>query len=315
MPMLKRLNSVPGVVLISIAAAMWGLDGLIRRPLAHSTSPTTIVFGEHVVLVACTLSLLVPALLALWRAGPRYVLAGIAVGAGASAIATILFTQALFHGDFITVLVLQKAQPLVAVAGAWLILGEQPRPRFAWFLVPALAGIWLIALKHPLAPHAQGLTPIVESLGAAALWGLGTVFGRFLSRRLAFEQVTTVRFAFGLVASAAALPIVGTKAFASWHDSFWIAVLALVTGLAALGLYYYGLQRTPAVLATLGELAFPVTATLVGIYVFNDTLRWTQWLGVAITVAVVSLLPARPRNEVVKLPPADARLAPATASA
>ena len=90
-------------------------------------------------------------------------------------------------------------------------------------------------------------------------------------------------------------------------------MLALVTGLAALGLYYYGLQRTPAVLATLGELAFPVTATLVGIYVFNDTLRWTQWLGVAITVAVVSLLPARPRNEVVKLPPADARLAPATA--
>jgi DME family drug/metabolite transporter len=311
----RRLNSIPGVVLISIAAAMWGLDGLIRKPLAHTTAPTTIVFGEHVVLVALTLPLLVPALLALWRAGPRYVIAGVAIGAGASAIATILFTQALFHGDFITVLVLQKAQPLVAVAGAWLVLGEHPRPRFAWFLLPALAGIWLIALKHPLAPHAHGLTPIAESLGAAALWGLGTVFGRFLSRRLAFEHITTVRFAFGLIASAAALPIVGAKAFASWHDSAWIAVLALVTGLAALGLYYYGLQRTPAVLATVGELAFPVTATLVGIYVFNDNLRWTQWLGVAIVVAVVSLLPTRRRDEVVAVPPADARLTPATASA
>jgi drug/metabolite transporter, DME family len=306
--MRHRLSTVPGVVLVSIAAAMWGLDGLIRRPLAHSTSPATIVFGEHVVLVALTLPLLVPALLALWRAGPRYVLAGIAVGAGASAIATILFTQALFHGDFITVLVLQKSQPLVAVVGAWLVLGEEPRPRFAWFILPALAGIWLIALKQPLAPHAQGLTPIVESLGAAALWGLGTVFGRYLTRRIAFEQVTTVRFAFGLVASAAALPIVGASAFAGAHDSFWIAVLALVTGAAALGLYYYGLQRTPAILAALGELAFPVTASLVGIYVFNDTLRWSQWLGVAITVAVVSLLPVR-RREIVRVP------APATASA
>jgi DME family drug/metabolite transporter len=313
--MRTRLNSVPGLVLISVAATMWGLDGLIRRPLAHSTSPTTIVFGEHVVLVACTLPLLVPALRALWNAGVRYVVAGIAVGAGASAIATILFTQALFHGDFITVLVLQKAQPLVAVAGAWLVLGEHPRPRFAWFLVPALAGIWLIALKHPLAPHAHGLTPIAESLGAAALWGLGTVFGRFLSRKLAFEHVTTVRFAFGLIASAAALPIVGTKAFAGLHDSLWIAVLALVTGLAALGLYYYGLQRTPAMLATLGELAFPVTAALVGIYVFNDTLRWTQWLGVAVVVAVVSLLPTRRREEVVEVAPADARFTPATAPA
>ena len=93
--MLRRLDTVPGVVLVSIAAAMWGLDGLIRKPLAGTTSPYTIVFGEHVVLVLLTLPLLVPAMRALWAAGPRYVAAGIAVGAGASAIATILFTKAL----------------------------------------------------------------------------------------------------------------------------------------------------------------------------------------------------------------------------
>ena len=121
-----------------------------------------------------------------------------------------------------------------------------------------------------------------------------------IGRRLAFEHVTTVRFAFGLVASACALPIIGTSAWASAHDSFWIAVLALVTGLAALGLYYYGLQRTPALLAALGELAFPVAATLVGIYVFDSSLRWSQWVGVVATVAVVSLLPAR-RREIVKI--------------
>jgi drug/metabolite transporter, DME family len=113
--------------------------------------------------------------------------------------------------------------------------------------------------------------------------------------------VTTVRFAFGLVASACALPIVGAAAFSNAHDSLWIAVLALVTGLFALGLYYYGLRRTPALLAALGELAFPVTASLVGIYVFNSSLRWTQWIGVAATVAVISLLPVR-RRQLVKVP-------------
>src|SRR5260370_31635155 len=130
---MKRVSNAPGGVLVSIAATMWGLDGLIRKPLAHSTTPSTIVFGEHVVLVALTLPLLVPALLALWRAGPRYLLAGILIGAGASAIATILFTEALFHGDFITVVVLQKAQPLVAIVVAWLLLGEPPPRRLAWF--------------------------------------------------------------------------------------------------------------------------------------------------------------------------------------
>ena len=298
---------MPGVVLVSIAAAMWGLDGLIRKPLSDSTSAYTIVFGEHVVLVALTLPLLAAAMTALWRAGPRYVAAGVAVGAGASAIATILFTKALFHGDFITVVVLQKVQPLIAVLGAWLVLKEQPRPGFAWFLLPALAGIWLIALPHPLEPHAHGLVPIAETLAAATLWGMGTVLGRYLGRRLAFEHVSTVRFAFGLVAAACALPIVGAKAFASAHDSAWIAVLALVTGFLALNLYYFGLRRTPAVLAAVGELAFPVTAAIVGIFVFDSSLRWTQWVGVVLTVTVIGLLPIR-RRELVR-PRAEPALA------
>jgi drug/metabolite transporter, DME family len=306
--MLRHLDRVPGVVLVSLAAAMWGLDGLIRKPLSDSTSAYTIVFGEHVVLVALTLPLLVPALRALYRAGPAYVAAGVAIGAGASAIATILFTKALFHGDFITVVVLQKAQPLIAVVGAWLVLGEQPRRGFVWFLLPALAGIWLIALRDPFDPHARGLVPIVETLAAAALWGMGTVFGRFLGRRLEFEHITTVRFAFGLVASACALPIVGAAAWSSAHDSVWISVLALVTGLFALSLYYFGLRKTPALLAALGELAFPVTASLVGIYVFDSTLRWTQWIGVVVTVTVISLLPVR-RREIVRVPPAEPALA------
>ena len=294
-------DRIPGVVLVSLAAAMWGLDGLIRKPLSDSTSAYTIVFGEHVVLVLVTLPLLVPAMVALWRAGPAYVAAGIAVGAGASAIATILFTKAIFHGDFITVVVLQQVQPLIVVAGAWLVLGEQPRRGFIWFLLAALVGVWLIWLPHPLEPHVHGLTPVAETLAAATLWAMGTVFGRFLSRRLRFDHVLTVRFAFGLVAAACALPIVGAPAFSSLHDSVWIAVLALVTGLFALGLYYYGLQRTPALLASLGELAFPVTTTLVGIYVFDSSLRWTQWVGVALTVTVISLLPVR-RRELVTLP-------------
>jgi DME family drug/metabolite transporter len=306
--MSTRLNRVPGIVLISVAAIMWGTDALFRRPLARSTSATTIVFGEHVILVALTLPLLVPALVALWRAGPRFVAAGIAVGAGASALATILFTQAFAHGDPITPIVLQKVQPLVAVAGAALILGERPRPRFAWFLLPALLGIWLIGVQHPLDPHAHGITPILESLAAAVLWGMGTVLGRFLSRELSFEHIVTVRFAFGLVASAIALPLVGAKAYAGAHDSLWILYLAVVTGLLALALYYVGLKRTPATLASIAELAYPLTAALIGIYAFDSNLRWTQWIGVAIVIGVVSLLPVQRRRSVVQVQAADARL-------
>src|SRR5207302_7737767 len=162
-----RLAAIPGVVLVAVAAAMWGTDPVIRKTMSFSTSATTIVFGEHVILVALTLPLLLPALRALFRAGWRYVAAAVVVGAGASAVATILFTDALIgHSDFITPVVIQKIQPFVAVGGAALLLGERPRPRFAWFFLPALAGFWLVNQAHPLAPSANGTVVIAEATGA-----------------------------------------------------------------------------------------------------------------------------------------------------
>jgi drug/metabolite transporter, DME family len=300
--MVRRLNAVPGVVLVAIAAALWGLDPILRKPLASSTNATTIVFGEHVVLVLFTLPFLLPALRAVWQAGPRYVAASIGVGAGASAVATILFTDALFHSDFITPVVLQKVQPLVAVIGAAIVLRERPRPRFVWFLVPALLGLWLVNQPHPLDPTANGLRPVIESLAAAVLWACGTVLGRYLGRELEFQHILSLRFFFGLIASAIALPIMSSKAYAGGHDSVWIVYYAIATGLISLGLYYYGLKRTPAVLASLAELTYPAIAVIGGIYAYNAHLRWSQWLGVAMIIVVVSLLPVQRRRAMVVLP-------------
>jgi drug/metabolite transporter, DME family len=312
--MVKRLNAVPGVLLIAIAAALWGLDPILRKPLASSTTATTIVFGEHVVLVLCTLPFLFPALSAMWKAGRSYVAASIFVGAGASAIATILFTDALFHSDFITPVVLQKVQPLVAVLGAAVILTERPRPRFVWFLVAALFGLWLVNQPHPLDPTAKGLRPVVESLAAAILWALGTVLGRYLGRELQFQHILSLRFFFGLIASAIALPIMNAKAYAGAHDSLWIAYYAIATGLISLALYYHGLKRTPAVLASLAELTYPAIAVLGGIYAYNAHLRWSQWLGVAIIFTVVSLLPVQRRRSLVELPQPAQQAQPALVS-
>jgi drug/metabolite transporter (DMT)-like permease len=286
-------------VFVAVAAALWGTDALFRRPLAHSTSVATIVFGEHLVLVLIALPLIVPALVAVYRLGWRFVAAAVAIGAGASAVATILFTQAFVDGDPVTPVVLQKVQPIVAVLAARAVLGERPRQRFAWYLIPALAGTWLLAFPRPthIDTHST-LLPSLYALAAAVLWALGTVLGRYLARELRFEHVTALRFVFGLPASAIALLVLGGPAFASAHDSLWIAILALVTGAVALSLYYYGLRNTPAVAATLAELAFPITAAIVGYTAFGATLTSSQWLGVAVTSIVVLLLTARPRDTI-----------------
>ena len=292
-----------GIVLVAVAAAMWGLDAWIRAPLASTTAVATIVFGEHVVLVLLTLPFVAGALVAMWRAGWRHVVSAVIIGAGSSAVATILFTQAFVSGhDFVTPVVLQKVQPVIAVFAATVILRERPSQRFVFFLVPALVGTWLMGVVHPLHPTVNGLRPTLYALGAAALWALGTVLGRYLARDLRFEHVATLRFVFGLAGSAVALLVLGDPAFATWHDTGYIALLAFVTGFLALGLYYYGLRSTPAVAATIAELAFPVSAILVGYFKFGQTLTGWQWVGVGLTTATVAMLPVRSRDVVERFP-------------
>ncbi len=315
--MSMRLARVPGVVLIAVAAAMWGTDPIIRKTMSGTTSATTIVFGEHVILVLCTLPFLLPALRSVFRAGPRYVAAAVVVGAGASAVATILFTDALIgHSDYITPVVIQKIQPFIAIGAAALLLGERPRQGFWWFFLPAVAGFWLVNQSHPLDPSAKGLVVVAEATGAAALWGLGTVLGRYLSRELEFQHVLSLRFFFGLLASSLALLVMHQPAYSNGHDASLILYLALVTGLLALALYYYGLQRTPAMVASVAELTYPAVAIVAGIYAYDQQLSWTQWVGVALIIGSVTLLPLQ-RRRVVAEPPhtRHSELVPAAASA
>jgi DME family drug/metabolite transporter len=197
------------------------------------------------------------------------------------------------HGDPVTPVVLQKVQPLIAISLAGAVLGERPRARFGLFLLGGLAGTWLMAFPSPFDVSLHGRAPALYALAAAGLWALGTVLGRFLSRRLTFVHVTAVRFAFGLPAALAAVVVLGAPATASWHDEGFIALLALVTGLVALLLYYYGLRRTTASVASVAELSFPVVAIAVGYLAFDATLTSSQLAGVVLTSLVVLGLPVR----------------------
>ena len=136
------------------------------------------------------------------------------------------------------------------------------------------------------------------------LWALGTVLGRYLGRELEFQQILTLRFFFGLIASAVALADHRRRAaFAGGHDSLWIAYLAVVTGLSRSTLYYYrpeaharrARRRSPS-------SRIPAIAVIAGIYAYNSHLRWTQWIGVATIIVVVSLLPVQRRRSMVKVP-------------
>ena len=279
-----------GFLLVALGAALWGSDGLLRRGLAFELPAALVVFGEHLILVIVTLPLLLRARRVLKSLNGRDWAALIFIGAGASALATVLFTQAFVYGDPNTPLLLQKLQPIFAVAGASILLGERLHARYGMYFLLAVVGAYLIGVPDPAHPSLSALAPAALSVGAAFLWGLGTVLGRFLTAKIAFAELTALRFAVGLPATAVIL-LIQRQATAiptvTGREVMTLVLLALIPGLIALLLYYRGLRETPASAATLAELSFPVTAVTVNYLAFGETLTGLRWLGLAILSATI----------------------------
>ena len=279
-----------GTWLIAVAASLWGLSSLLREPLSQQLPALAVVLAEHVVLVLLVSPWVLPAARALARSSVRTKLGVLVIGAGSSALATTLFTAAFAIGDPITPQVLQKLQPVFAIALAAVLLGERLSPRFPLFAVPAILGAWLLAFPDPLGVGVQSLTAAALAVGAAALWAAGTVLGRMVSAELSFVHVTTLRFTVGLVALVVFAAITSTPVGVPLELVPRLVLLALVPGLLALVLYYIALRRTPASRATLAELAFPLSAAVVGVTLLDGRLDTSQWLGFAVVLtSVVSL--------------------------
>jgi drug/metabolite transporter (DMT)-like permease len=256
----------PGVLLVALGSALWGTDSVLRRPLTRSLASPAIVLYEHLILSVIALPVLIASWKELRELRLRHWLAVLGIAWGGSALATVLFTEAISRGNVNTAVLLQKAQPLFTFLLAGPLLGEHSSRRNWRYLALGAAGAWLVSFgDHGLLPplsHVE-ITAALFALGASALWGSSTVLGRILSPRFSFLTVTSLRFVVALpllfvisLRYEVALPALTAAQF--WR----VVAMALVPGLAALLLYYRGLGSTTAPVAAIAELAFPATAVI-----------------------------------------------------
>ena len=294
------------VLLVALAAMLWGTDSLFRIPLLQhlGRSPllqsTQLVFMEHLILTIAVLPILFVNRAEIRRLRPSEWAAIIAIGVGASALATVLFTMSFGYGHFIETLLLQKTQPIIAILLASLWLRERLAPA-AYLLIPvALVGAYLIAIPDPLHPQNAWadfhVAAALLALGASALWGAATVFGRFALADVSFTTVTALRFTTGFPALLVCLFVIGGGAvgfenYRAGDVPLYLGV-ALVPGLLAMLLYYRGLASTPASMATLAELAFPITGVLVNLYLVTprQSITTDQVVGIVLLWGALGVL-------------------------
>ncbi len=290
----RQLSEVRrGTLLVALGASLWATDLIFRRGPAQELAATEVVFWEHLILAAVCLPILFRNTAALRRLNWRDWVAIVLVGAGSSVLATVLFTEAFSYGEPTTVVLLQKIQPLIVIAGARIILGERLKARFWIYAVPAMAGAYLLSAPAPSEFTLRSATPALLSIGAATLWGLGTVLGRQLLTTVPYMTQTALRFVVGLPMATVLLLWLGSDGAilqATTAQAPTLVALALVPGLLAVSIYYRGLRQTPASTATLAELSFPLTAVILGFALFGNPLSASQWIGLAVLAVSITAL-------------------------
>lgn len=282
--------------MVMLGAVLWGTDSLFRRPLAQSYSPVTIVFLEHCVLVAVMLPSLVAARREILRLSSKDWASLAFIAIGGSVAATSLFTFAIKYGNPSVAVLLQKTQPIYTTLLARWLLREVPGRWFWYWFGPALIGAYLVSTTDWRAGPAFSFTQrnaILAALAAALLWASSTVFGRYAAGRLSTSVITGLRFLISLPVLASLFflqaPIQQRLPSALRAQETLIA-MALIPGLAALILFYRGLRSTIAPMASIGELAFPVTAVVTNWAFLGVRLSGSQLFGGCILVTSMTAL-------------------------
>ncbi|AWB44199.1 EamA family transporter [Paenibacillus sp. CAA11] len=277
-----------GFWLVVLGAALWGVDPLFRKLLLDYLTSSQIVLLEHILLFLFAAPVLWVHRSELRGLKWQHVGALLFLSWGGSALATLLFTEALASGNANAVVLLQKLQPLFAIILARVILRESLPKHFSFLFPIALIGTYLLTFGWNIPfGHVNEFIQIgsLLSLGAAALWGGSTVMGRLMLGKMEYGTVTSLRFILALPL----LFVITAFEGSAWHfpsEGGPIAAIviniifqAALPGLLSLLLYYKGLSNTKASIATLAELSFPMVGVIINWAVFQEVVTLAQCLG------------------------------------
>jgi drug/metabolite transporter (DMT)-like permease len=285
-----------GPALVIVGASMWGLETLWRVRLNAKFDADILVFHEHWMGLVLTSPLLILGAGDLRGVSRKAIVSMIASGVLGSALGTVCFTEALTLLNASLANLLLNVQPVISVLVSWFWLRERPLPAFyPWAAVALACGAAMAWSPDALeTPHRLALGLLF--IGATAVcWGASTTFGRAAMIEIDFRTGTALRYLIGTVATfalAAATGNVGGRLMgavlftsSTLKDMAGLLVVAAITPTF---LYFAGLSRTRASVATFAEMAQTFASLIITWGVLGEALTPVQMIaGVVLLVAVV----------------------------
>ena len=293
---------LPALAVI-FAAFLWSFDGFIRQNLFALPS-FLIVSLEHVIGAILFLPLLIRGWKEVSSLGQRGWISVMWISIFGGVLGTFFYTKALSYVNYIdlsVVVLLQKLQPIFAIALAGVILKEKITKRFIILAFAAIVGGYLVTFGSSSINDWDDKTIIAALLAllAAFSWGSSTVLGKHALNRLSFTTVTSLRLA--ITASVTAFVLLSAGQYDAIDNmtlSHWgfIVLIVLSTGSLALVFYYYGLNKLPASHATLYELFWPLSAVGLDWFIHGNLLSLPQWMGAVLLLGAIIILTRETNN-------------------
>lgn len=288
-----------GCVAISISAIMWGLDGIVLTPQLYNLNIGFVVFIVHFIPFIIMNLFLFREYRYLSILTWNDILLLILVAFLGGALGTLAIVKALFLVEFQSlsvVVLLQKLQPVFAIALAYFFLKEKMRENFYLWAGIAIVASYFLTFGFRLPDFSTGTNTALAagySLVAAFAFGAATVAGKGVLRKLSFYAATFYRYGFTSIIMLVFISFTGhLREFevVTPHNWLIILIISLTVGSGAIFLYYYGLRKVPAMLSTIFELFFPLSAIIFD-YLFNNRLLSpVQWISAAVMLyAIVRL--------------------------
>ena len=171
---------LPGLAVIS-AAVLWSLDGYIRQNL--STLPSFLIISlEHVIGAIIFFPLLLKGWNEIVIIRQRGWISILWISICGGILGTFFYTKALSYVGYINlsvVVLLQKFQPIFAIALAAIILKEEITKRFLILAFFSIIGGYLITFgNNPISTwDDKTIIAALLALLAAFSWGSSTVLG------------------------------------------------------------------------------------------------------------------------------------------
>ncbi len=281
-----------GIAFVVASAAAFGAMAILARIAYASGVDTATLLALRFAIAACAM-LVLARIRGVAFPGGRTLAALVVLGAlGYGGQAASFFTALTLAPAGLVALLLYLHPALVAVLAALFLHERIDAPRLG-ALALALAGTALTvgpALGDGAGASAAMLAGIGVAIAAASFYAVYIIAGAALGRSARPLAMSTVVIASAAVVFAAATAVRGPhwpQTAAGWLAIVAIAVLCTV---AAITLYFAGLERIgPTRAATLSTVEPVVTVTLAGI-VLGETIAPVQLAGGALILAAVIVL-------------------------